>query len=228
MIWSKQDPEKTPYHSQNPESWPLLLLFLTSYWSTVKSLRSSNSPRGGRGGQLFPLLPSTSIEANKQETAFEAPIWEINKISSEILDKLECGKFETKRGGGVLWGLGVGAGSGNGRNERFCTLDHLYNTINFSCLHNAGKSLQTTPAPCSTCTLFCSVLYCWLGLPWLGANFHRFVSPGVAALVLSATCRGSWVTSSLKYAFLAFSAQPLKPRWTTSKIDYYRRAQRHT
>ena len=71
----------------------------------MKSLRSSNSPRGGRGGQLFPLLPSTSIEANKQETAFEAPIWEINKISSEILDKLECGKFETKRGGGVLWGL---------------------------------------------------------------------------------------------------------------------------
>ena len=58
MIWSKQDPEKTPYHSQNPESWPLLLLFLTSYWSTVKSLRSSNSPRGGRGGQLFPQLLS--------------------------------------------------------------------------------------------------------------------------------------------------------------------------
>ena len=159
---------------------------------------------------------------------YDPPIWEINKISSETSDKLECGKFETKRGGGVLWGLGVGAGSGNGRNERFCTLDHLYNTINFSCLHNAGKSLQTTLAPCSMCTSFCRVVYCWLGLPWLGANFHRFVSPGVAALVLSATCRGSWVTSSLKYAFLAFSAQPLKPRWTTSKIDYYRRAKRHT
>ena len=79
---------------------------------------------------------------------YDPPIWEINKISSETSDKLECGKFETKRGGGVLWGLGVGAGSGNGRNERFCTLDHLYNTINFSCLHNAGKSLQTTRAPC--------------------------------------------------------------------------------
>ena len=123
-----------------------------------------------------------------------------------------------------VWGRG--AGSGNGRNERFCTLHHLYNTINFSCLHNAGKSLQTTPAPGSTCTSFCTVVYCWLGLPWLGANFHRFVSPGVAALVLSATCRGSWVTSSLKYAFQAFSAQPLKPRWTTRKIDYYRRAKR--
>ena len=62
-----------------------------------------------------------------------------------------------------VWGWG--AGSGNGRNERFCTPDHLYNTINFSCLHNAGKSLQTTPAPCSMCTSFCSLVYCWLGLP---------------------------------------------------------------
>ena len=123
-----------------------------------------------------------------------------------------------------VWGVGRGAGSGNGRNERFCTLDHLYNTINFSCLHNAGKSLRTTPGPGSTCTICCRVVYCWLGLPWLGTNFHRFVSPGVAALVLSGTCRGSWVTSSLKYAFQAFSAQPLKPRWTTRKINYYRRA----
>ena len=98
---------------------------------------------------------------------YDPPIWEINKISSETSDKLECGKFETKRGGGVLWGLGggEGAGSGNGRNERFCTLHHLYNTINFSCLHNAGKSLQTTPAPCSTCSSLCRVVYCWLGLP---------------------------------------------------------------
>ena len=39
---------------------------------------------------------------------YDPPIWEINKISSETSDKLECGKFETKRGGGVLWGLGVG------------------------------------------------------------------------------------------------------------------------
>ena len=39
---------------------------------------------------------------------YDPPIWEINKISSETSDKLECGKFETKRGGGVLWGLGEG------------------------------------------------------------------------------------------------------------------------
>ena len=52
------------------------------------------------------FLPSTfCIRASKQETTCKPPIWEINKISSEILDKLECGKFETKRGGGVLWGL---------------------------------------------------------------------------------------------------------------------------
>ena len=121
---------------------------------------------------------STKYEVEEQSTLFivckqtgnhlyDPPIWEINKISSETSDKLECGKFETKRGGGVLWGLGVGrgAGSGNGRNERFCTLDHLYNTINFSCLHNAGKSLRTTPGPCSTCTICCRVVYCWLGLP---------------------------------------------------------------
>ena len=30
---------------------------------------------------------------------------ELEIYELEILDKLECGKFETKRGGGVLWGL---------------------------------------------------------------------------------------------------------------------------
>ena len=46
-----------------------------------------------------------SEQANRKPPTYKPPIWEINKISSEILDKLECGKFETKRGGGVLWGL---------------------------------------------------------------------------------------------------------------------------
>ena len=65
------------------------------------------------------IVSSAKYEVEEQSTLlivckqtgnhlYDPPIWEINKISSETSDKLECGKFETKRGGGVLWGLGEG------------------------------------------------------------------------------------------------------------------------
>ena len=113
------------------------------------------------------FLPSTfCIRASKQETTCKPPIWEINKISSEILDKLECGKFETKRGGGVLWGL-LGA-------EQHCSPE--MGVMKDSATHPIFSPLKSVLISskhrhCCTYTIHVQacyvelnrVVYCWLG-----------------------------------------------------------------
>ena len=115
------------------------------------------------------FLPSTfCIRASKQETTCKPPIWEINKISSEILDKLECGKFETKRAGGVLWGP-LGGEQQQSSPEMGVMKDSALRPFSplTSAVGDIYKIHKFLHISVHLCTLFSeklnSVLYCWLG-----------------------------------------------------------------
>ena len=160
-----------------------------------------------------------SEQANRKPPTYKPPIWEINKISSEILDKLECGKFETKRGGGVLWGL-MGA-------EQHCSPE--MGVMKDSATHPIFSPLKSVLISskhrhCCTYTIHVQacyvelnrVVYCWLGWWWLGANFHRFVSAGVVWPLLAGLAEE---VGSTQFAFHAFSTQPPKPGGRTRELQ---------